>query len=89
MIIDQKKDGLMSNEWSGATSVIQTNSTRFVSFFTIEIEIDYSSNQVREEENKNEKNPLLKILILFHPYGICNDGDSNPDLEHGKLEFYP
>lgn len=19
----------------------------------------------------------------------CNDGDSNPDLEHGKLEFYP
>lgn len=31
--------------------------------------------------NRRTKRNILKIS--------CNDGDSNPDLEHGKLEFYP
>ena len=30
-----------------------------------------------------------KLYSISLDIYFCDNGDSNPDLEHGKLEFYP
>ena len=39
---------------------------------------------MKKKKTKNRELPFTEPNV-----DKCNDGDSNPDLEHGKLEFYP
>ena len=41
----------------------------------------YHTHKEEKKGGKKRNKNIQKIQ--------CNDGDSNPDLEHGKLEFYP
>lgn len=47
-----------------------------------------NKDDMRERgEEQNYKKSMERCHAL--QTDVCVNGDSNPDLEHGKLEFYP
>ena len=47
------------------------------------------TKQSKEARTKPDKITVFACMHAYKQSRTCGNRDSNPDLEHGKLEFYP